>query len=116
MTSWTGSSWWWSAGTSQAVDLTGAADAVERLAAAGDLTAAMPIVSLVSRRLRADHLSPPDIGALVKLADALRAGGHDADRFVTEAVTTALNIADPATRSAGLARTPRSPTRHATGN
>ena len=88
----------------EGVDLAGAADAVTRLAEAGAFAYAAPIIDTVTQRLRADRLSAPDIGALVRLATALRGEGHDASTFVAMALDLAKVLADPATRSAALAR------------
>jgi hypothetical protein len=92
----------------EGVDLEGAADAVARLASADAVTAAAPIITVARKRLPLSHLSATDVGALVKLATALREAGPgaaaDMATFVEAAVETAQSLGDPATRAAGLAR------------
>jgi hypothetical protein len=92
----------------EGVDLAGAADAVTQLAEADAVEFAGPIIAVVRDRLQRDRLTASDIGALVKLATSIRSASHDAPPdagiFIETAVNLARALADPAARSAGLAR------------
>lgn len=88
----------------ESVDLASAADAVARLTDADAFNCATEIIDSIKTRLNVDHLSAPDVGALVRLAIAFRQEGRDASLFVTTAIEVTNKLTDPATRSAALAR------------
>jgi hypothetical protein len=91
----------------EGVDLAGAADAVTRLARAGALAAARPLIEVVHKGLSPGRMLPADVGALVSISVELRrAVGYttDATRFAQAAVEAAQGLGDPVARAAGLAR------------
>jgi hypothetical protein len=91
----------------EGVDLAGAADAVTRLARAGALAAARPVIEVVHQGLSPGRLLPADVGALVSISIELgHAVGYttDATRFAEVAVEAARGLGDPVARAAGLTR------------